>query len=222
MEIAGLVLQYVQAIAWPAVTLVVVFLFRQPLLGILYRLRRAGLPWGVSLDFEQEIRDAEVLSREVAEAPRREPEPSTPMLPITQANARMISLGLQPSPSGLQMDRYSELAQDDPNVALAGLRMEVEILAGNLAKGFKVEIRPRDSAGSLLRRLYNKGAITGDQYQLAHKIVRLCNAALHGTRVSREEAEAVIDIARVLATDYLRWLSWGFPDGWTPQSAEPA
>lgn len=217
METARLILEYIQALVWPALAIFAIILFREPLVAMLQRLKGAGLPGGVSLDFDKEVRDAEMLSREVAKAPRKSPEPSTPMIPVTQANARILSLGLQPSPSGLEMSRYSELAQQEPNVALAGLRMEVEILARNLAKGFNVDVRSRDSAGSLLRRLHDKGAITTNQYQLAQKIVRLCNAALHGTRVSWEEAEAVIDVARVLAQDYLAWLSWGFDDGWKPQ-----
>lgn len=216
MDIARLILEYVQALAWPAVAVFGLLLFRQPLVAILHRLKGAGLPGGVSLNFEQEVRDAQSLSREVAKAPRKEHDRSTPMLPVTEANARMLSLGLQPSPSGLDMSRYSELAQQDPNVALAGLRMEVEILARNLAKGFKIDFASRDSAGALLRRLIDGGAITTDQYGLAQQIVRLCNAAIHGTRVSREEAEGVIDAARVLAKDYLEWLSWGFDDGWRP------
>jgi hypothetical protein len=219
VEMARLVLEYLQALAWPAVVVFGLLVFREPLVAILRRLKGAGLPGGVSLDFDKEVREAEVLSREVAKAPRQQPVSKTPMLPLTQANARMLSLGLQPSPSGLDMSRYSELAQQDPNVALAGLRMEVEILARNLAKGFKVDVEARDTAGSLLRRLQEKGAITSDQFQLAQKIVRLCNAAIHGTRVSSEEAEAVIEVARVLAKDYLAWLSWGFDDGWTPQDS---
>lgn len=218
MEIARLVLEFLQALIWPGVAVFGLLLFRQPLEAILQRLKGAGLPGGVSLDFDREVRDAQALSRDVANAPPKGPEPSTPMLPVTEANARMITLGLQPSPSGLDMNRYFELAQQDPNLALAGLRMEVEILARNLARGFNLDIEPRASAGALLRRLLDRNAITADQFGLAQKIVRLCNAAVHGTRVSREEAEAVIDAASALARDYLAWLSWGFDDGWTPSS----
>lgn len=139
------------------------------------------------------------------------------MLPLTEANSRLIGLGLQPSPSGLDMARYFDLAQDDPNLALAGLRMEVEILARNLARGFEIDIRSHESASNVLRALLRHDAISQQQFDLAQTIVKLCNAAVHGRSVSRQEAEAVIDTARVLATDYLSWLSWGFPDGWRPK-----
>lgn len=217
MKPEQLVLEYVRALVWPAVTVFGLLLFQRPLARILERLRGAGLPGGVSLDFGQEVRDAQSLSREVARAPRKQPERATPMLAMTEANARMLSLGMQPSPSGLDMSRYSDLAEQDPNLALAGLRMEVEILLRNLADGYEIDVGPRASASTLLRRLLDGAAITQDQYELAQKIVRLCNAAVHGTRVSRDEAESVIDTARVLAREYLAWLSWGFDDGWAPQ-----
>lgn len=215
MDIAYLILESIKALSWPLVVVYVILQFRKPLTEALYRLKGAGLPGGVSLDFGQEVRDAQELSAEVAKAPRKEPE-RTPSLPLTEANTRMLSLGLQPSPSGLDLSRYFDLAQQDPNLALAGLRMEVEILARNLANQFKIDIGRRDSAGTLLRRLFDQGAITSGQHGLAQSIVRLCNAAVHGRQVSWEEAERVIDAAKVLAKDYLEWLSWGFGDGWQP------
>jgi len=59
----------------------------------------------------------------------------------------MIHLGLRPSPSGLDMSYYRSLADQDPNVTLAGLRIEIDILARNLAKGFNVSVNDRESGG---------------------------------------------------------------------------
>lgn len=219
MEVAQLTLEFIQTLIWPAVTMFALLLFRQPLGTILHRLKGAGLPGGISLDFDQETRKAQSLSRDVAESSRNPPDDSTPVIPLTEANARMLTLGLQPSPSGLDMNRYSEMVQQDPNVALAGLRIELEILARNLAKGFNVDVSERDSTAQLLRKLLEKNSITLDHYELAKKVVQLCNAAIHGTRVSKEAAERVIDVARVLTNDYLQWLSWGFEDGWAPNQS---
>lgn len=220
MDIARLVLDYLQVLAWPTVAVLGILMFRGPLIDILRRLKGAGFPGGVSLDFDREVRATQELSRDVAKAEPRKPAPTPPVLPITEANARMLSLGLQPSPSGLQVSRYTDLSQQDPNLALAGLRMEIDILARNLAKGHKLDIGARDSSGVLLRRLLDGGAITSDQHALAQKIVGLCNAAVHGAPVSREEADAIIDAARVLSTDYLAWLSWHFDDGWKPRNQQ--
>jgi hypothetical protein len=112
------------------------------------------------------------------------------------------------------------MAQQDPNLALAGLRMEIDILARNLAKGFQLEFNSREATGVLMRRLRDRSAITQNQYELIQKVLRLCNAAVHGKSISREEAELVIDVGEVLAKDYLAWLSWGFSDGWSPSTKE--
>ena len=137
---------------------------------------------------------------------------------MTEANARLIRLGLRPSPSGLDMTYYRELAEQDPNLALAGVRIELDVQARNLAKGFKVPIGEHDSGGRLLRKLYDSDAIDAEQMQLAMKILSVCSAAVHGNPVSREAAAAVIAIAQVLADQYRDWLSWGFEDGWKPSS----
>jgi hypothetical protein len=88
--------------------------------------------------------------------------------------------------------------------------MEIEIMARNLAKGFQVLVDDRDAAGTLFKKLFDSGAITSQQYQLAQSVLRLCNAAVHGTPVTRRDADSVLDSAKVLADDYVFWLSWGF------------
>ena len=139
---------------------------------------------------------------------------------MTEANARMIKLGLQPSPSGLDMAYYRNIAAQDPNLALAGLRIEIDIIAKNLARGFHIEVGSHDTGARLLQRLRDAGAITTEQLQLTLKVLRLCNAAIHGEIVSREQADEVIDLANTLRDQYLRWLSWGFGDGWQPTGSK--
>ena len=216
MDIAKLVLEYLRVLVWPLVAVVFGVLYRRQVVGMLARLKKAELPGGVALDFSEEARVVRELSAHVAEQPERPEAKGVPAIPLTEANARLINLGLQPSPSGLDMGYYRSLARQDPNIALAGLRIEVDLLARNLAKGFHVQINERHSGTRLLRQLLQAGAITTSQFELAEKVTRLCNAAVHGTRVSREDADGVIDAAQVLAKQYLAWLSWGFRDGWKP------
>ncbi len=216
MEIAKLVLEFVRVLVWPLVVLGVGFVFRQELKNLIARIRHADLPGGVGIDFPQEIQEARELSVRVEAAPLRGEKKGVPAIPLTEANARLIQLGFRPSPSGLDMNYYRALASQDPNLALAGLRIEIDILARNLAKGFKVQYDDRDSGIRLVRKLYQGDALTDEQMQLTVKVLQLCNAAVHGTPVSREQAEEVIGIADVLATQYLSWLSWGFDDGWMP------
>jgi hypothetical protein len=141
MEVAKLILEFVRALAWPIAALVLALLFRAPVSMVLSRLRKAGLPGGVSIDFQQGIQEIKQVSREVEALPPPADRPKRPAIPQTEANARMIALGLKPTSSGLDISYYREIAESDPILALAGLRIEIEVLARNLATGFKLEFR---------------------------------------------------------------------------------
>jgi hypothetical protein len=220
MEIARLVLEYLKALTWPLVALAVALIYKNQVVKVLGRLKKAHLPGGISVELSQEVIEVQQLSARVRALPTREEHGGRPGIPLTEANARMISLRLRPSPSGLDMDYYRAFARQDPNIALAGLRMEIDVLARNLAEGFRVPVVAGQSGLRLLRTLSQRGAIDDSQFELAEKVIRLCNAAVHGTAISREQAEAVLDSAEVLTRQFMHWLSWGFPDGW--QSTAPS
>jgi len=139
-----------------------------------------------------------------------------PSIPLTEANARMIKLGLSPMLSGLDIAYYRSKAESDPVLALAGLRIDLEMMMRNVTVGFKLQFAASGPIPRLLGRLKEAGAITPDQMQLAQKIFNVCNQAMHGRFVSRQEAEEVIEAAEVLFRQYLAWLSWGFNDNWKP------
>ncbi len=219
MAVACLVLEFVRALAWPVLVLVLCLTYRRQVLAVFDRLRRAELPGGFAVDLAQDLKEAKALSLKVLGQPLPpDRHKGKPTIPLTEANARMIELGLRPSPSGLDMTYYRNLASQDPNIALAGLRIELDILARNLAKGFKITTSERDSGSRLIRRLYESAAISDEQMRLTLTVLKVCNSAVHGDPISRETAEKVIDIAEVLSDQYLAWLSWGFDDNWQPNS----
>lgn len=90
--------------------------------------------------------------------------------------------------------------------------MEVEIMLKNLARGFKIEIADSDSSNNILQKLKIEGSISNRQCDLITKVLKLCNAAIHGLKVSTQDAKEILDIATVLRDDYVAWLSWGFSD----------
>jgi hypothetical protein len=218
MEIAKLVLEYVKALVWPVVVLALSFYFRNEIKKILARVRKAVLPGGVSVDLQEEVQEVKKLSEKVESVALPAERKRTPGIPKTEANARMIKLGLRPSPSGLDLSYYREIAERDPILALAGLRIELETWFRNVAKGFKVDTKPHDSMNRVLARLRDASAVTPDQVMLARRVLSFCNQAIHGGAVSKEQALDVIGAASVLARDYLAWLSWGFDDNWKPSS----
>ena len=216
MEIAKLVLSYLQTLIWPIVTLIIVYLFREPLKLILSKIEHASVG-KLSFDLKQEINDAQKLSEIVEVAKPSLKEKKHPTIPLTEANSRLLDLGLQPSPSGLDLNYYLDLADNDPTLALAGLRIEVEVLTRNLVKGFALNINLNRPVSILLRELYKNNNLSSEQFDLTMKILQICNAAVHGRIISRIDAASVINIAKVLAEQYLEWLSWNFADGWKPR-----
>src|ERR1017187_1921936 len=115
MEIVKIVLEFVKALAWPITVAALVWMFRAPIRLVLHRLRKAELPGGVSIDFQDEIQAAKELSAKVEAQPLAPDRARIPTLPITEANARMLSLGLRPPSSGLDMTYYRDIANTDPN-----------------------------------------------------------------------------------------------------------
>lgn len=222
MEIAKIILEYLRVLAWPLVTVFLCFYFKDHLEGIFSRLKSAKLP-GVSFELDNNIKEAAKLADKVQEETIDKKKEHKNSIPIeyTKANLRLVELGLSPSPSGMDMSYYREIVNNNPNLALAGLRMEIEILIKNLAFGFKLEFDERRYSGSrLLKLLLENDAILESQYQLATKVLSLCNRAIHGEPITKEQANSILDSADVLIEDYLAWLSWGFDSNW--DSAEAA
>jgi hypothetical protein len=216
MELAKLILEYVKALAWPITSTMVALMFRKEIRAILARIRKAALPGGVAIDFEDQIRETKELASRIETSPSPHDRPKTAALPLTEANSRMIALGFKPTPSGLDLSYYKAIAAQDPALALAGLRIELEILTKNLARGWGIDFSTHESPSRILKRLRDASAITSDQFALAQRVLSLANQAIHGRTVSRHEADEIIDAANALVDDYLSWLSWGFKDGWLP------
>lgn len=216
MDVARLILEYLKALIWPVTVLTAVLMFRREIKTILARIKKAVLPGGVSFDLEQDIRETTELATRIEANPRPRGPNEPAALPLTEANSRMIELGLVPVPSGLDLDYYKSIAERDPTLALAGLRIELEILLRNLARGFKIERPGYQSPLQLLKSLRDGSRITSDQYELGRQIFSLANRAIHGQTVSRNEAEQIIESSKALIDDYLAWLSWGFGGGWNP------
>ena len=103
MEIAKIVLEYIQALIWPAIVVFLAISFKNETASLLGRIKSAKLPGGVSFDLNEKIQEVKALSNEVQEtvSPKQKENKGKPTIPITEANARLIQLGLQPSPSGM-------------------------------------------------------------------------------------------------------------------------
>ena len=214
MEIANIVLEYIRALVWPIIVITILLLFRKEVIALIGRVRKLEFPGVGLIDLSKEVQEGEELKQIVVEQFEASPVPETKekivSISSTEASKRMIELGLIGSPSGFDTSYYKNLALENPIAALAVLRLEIEVLFKNVARGFKVQINDHDPALIVLGTLRKANAITSEQLVLAQKIWQICNAAVHGSKISAEEAISVIDMASALKDQYVRWLSWGF------------
>jgi len=213
-ELLKIILDFIGTIMWPVTVLIIIYLFQQEIQKLLLRTKKLELPGGLSIEtLEQDISQAKELSVEVEK--ERKPEAKEIISKVTpsiesEANKKMIEVGLIPSPSGLDLNYYRNIVDIDPRLALIGLRADLETMLKNLASGFKVSITDKDSSSKILSKLFDKSAITSRQFQFINTLFKICNSAAHGTLVTKAQALEVLDIGDVLVKDYIAWLSWGF------------
>lgn len=77
---------------------------------------------------------------------------------------------------------FLSVAGDDPNLALAGLRIEIEQRLKRLAEQRGIDFQ-RVGAGQLLRRLHNSGAFTDRERGVLADLIGTLNMAVHGAEV---------------------------------------
>ena len=66
MEIAKLVLQYIETLIWPGIVIFSLKLFREPIVNTLNRVKKADLPGGITIEtFPEQIQKVKILSKEV-------------------------------------------------------------------------------------------------------------------------------------------------------------
>lgn len=213
-ELLKIIIDFFIGIIWPVTILIIVFSFKTEIKKLLHKAKKIELPGGFAFEtIEQEIVEAKELSVEVQK--ERKPEIQKIINEATSsfetnANERMIELGLKPSPSGLDIDYYRKIANTDPRLALIGLRADLEIMLKNISIGFNISNKENDSVDKIISRLLDNGAITIRQYELINKLFKICNSAAHGTIITKSDALEILDIGEILVKDYVAWLYWGF------------
>jgi hypothetical protein len=95
---------------------------------------------------------------------------------------------------------FQSISKRDPNLALAGLRIEIEKRLGKLAEVSGIEQRRPMGIGQLLRALAQREVLTNDERSILADMVNMLNAAVHGAAVDRQSADWAIDIGPRLLT----------------------
>ena len=122
---------------------------------------------------------------------------------LQAAEQRAADAGLldeAPDPAPVHEYSFQIVADEDPNLALAGLRIEIErrlgLLAESTGKG-----STKMGINRLLRLLGNQGILTSQQRSVLADMVGLLNSAAHGAKADQQSAEWALTVGpRLLAT----------------------
>jgi hypothetical protein len=100
-------------------------------------------------------------------------------------------------------DTAIQLVEQDPNLALASLRIEIE---KTLRVAYKTLVDQNDSGkkgiGFLINALFDFGAIEEHQRNALYEINKLCNEAVHGGTISVTDALEIIDLSIRLSVSF--------------------
>lgn len=213
-ELLKIILDFLGVIIWPITTLSIILIYKKAILNLINRTKKVELPGGVSFEaVENDITQAKELAQEIKTERKSQTQKIIDEgvgISDSQVNRRMVQLGLRPSPSGLNLDYYKNIANTNPNLALAGLRLDFELMLRNLAKGFSVELSDKEPIYKVISKLFEEGAITSRQNEFIRIVFKISNAAVHGASITKEQVYEVLNIGKVLVDDYIAWLKWGF------------
>lgn len=95
---------------------------------------------------------------------------------------------------------FQTIAEQDPNLALAGLRIEIERKLRQIANENNI-MNERMTFGRLLKNLCERRLISNEERSVLNDLVVLLNKGAHGAVVDNESAEWAVEIGpRILAT----------------------
>ena len=206
MEAAKIVLEFVNVLVWPIVVLLGFVLFKSELRALARSLQTVKLPGGTELDWQKKVKAVEEAADKVEALPKSQQTPDS-LNESHELSRRLELLGLFSSPSKYDFEYYQQIAKQDPNLALAGLRMELERMLQNMARsvGLKYDER-RTSPGRFSGLLRSEGILEEEEYQLIRSIINVANAALHGQDVSTNDAIRTIRSAEAYLDTYIPFM----------------
>lgn len=102
-------------------------------------------------------------------------------------------------------DAIRSLAETDPVIALAKIRIELEKVLGQLSRFSSIKATGV-SLGALINKLANQEVLRPDVGKSLREVIAVCNRAIHGEAISTEGAKTIIDVGVELLEE-LYWLA---------------
>ena len=123
-------------------------------------------------------------------------------LQATEVRADQAGL-LDEGPADSEADQdysFQVVANEDANLALAGLRIEIEKRLNSLADSADIK-RRRMGVGGLLRSLSDRQILSREERSVLRDMIGLLNSAAHGASADQQHAQWALDVGpRLLAT----------------------
>jgi hypothetical protein len=158
-------------IIWPdvavdGVTLVLLFFALLPWLAPIFK--SLELPGGLKVEFQE----------------------------LEKASARADAIGLLSNPEPLDSPpqySFQLVANHDPNLALAGLRIEIEKRLIELAQQRNIGTKMQ-GLGRLMNELAKQGVLTNDEHSVLADLTGLLNTAVHAGRLDFRASQWAMDV----------------------------
>ncbi len=121
---------------------------------------------------------------------------------LQEATIRAESAGLLSTKSSqVEADfSFQSVAIRDPNLALAGLRIEIEKRLSRLAEIHELNPHRQMGVGQALRALEQADVLTNNERSILADMVNMLNSAVHGAEVDPRAASWAIEIGPRLLT----------------------
>ena len=119
---------------------------------------------------------------------------------LQRARAKADQAGLLSSldtTSKAEVYSFELVAEGDPNLALAGLRIEIEKRLRKLAESRNLDIK-KTGIGNLLNMLGNTKALNQEERSVLADLLDMLNSAVHGAAVDHRAAAWAIDVGPLL------------------------
>lgn len=102
------------------------------------------------------------------------------------------------------------LLESDPVLALASLRIEIEKKLKSSIYFMNLDVDNNFSISKTINILYKQNILSKDQTEALKLIIEMCNKAIHGISISKEEALEIIEITDELNKSFAVGYSIGF------------
>jgi hypothetical protein len=159
-------------------TIIILLILSIPFLS--HFLKRAKVA-GAEFEFRDEIENTKKIVKQSVEKSKSKNNGKSKPLPFETFNLHTVR----------------RLLESDPILALASLRIEIEKKLRLATKFFKLPSK-KNSLSQIIDSLMEREILSSEQISALRKIIEMCNKAIHGYEISKDEVREIVDLTEEL------------------------